>query len=173
MFPFSSGSDLTLLGSDGGDHRLMTFIAAAEQLGSDGKGKLGLVGYMMFIANEDPVQFAIWLNKVHRAELRPRRDRPRPSPDVQYTVVSDAIIKAAEQLGSDGKGRNGADGFLATYARKHPRQFSELLDSVLDAECARGGPIERRRIEMTFDRKMDAIRARSAIEEDGEEDQAE
>jgi hypothetical protein len=170
MFPFSSGANLTPLGPDGGDRRLVTFIAAAEQLGSDGKGKLGLVGYMMFIANKDPVQFAIWLNKVHRAELRPRRDGPRPSPDVQYTVVSDAIIKAAEQLGSDGKGRSGADGFLATYARKHPRQFSKLLDSVLEAECARGGPIERRRQKMIFDRML---KARSAIEEDGEEDQAE
>jgi hypothetical protein len=85
-------------------------ISAAEGLGSDGQGRDGLRGYLLFLARKYPVQFLTWLIKMARAQLlkRPRR-RSRTSNDgwtpERQIAINEGIISAVEGLGSDGKGR--------------------------------------------------------------------
>jgi hypothetical protein len=140
-----SSEDITSRISDDRERQLEAFTAAAEQHGADGKGRHGLVGYATFVAKKYPARFARSLNKIKAAQVRGGRNpHARPAYRTKHTRLSDAILKAAEEIGSDGKGRGGADGYLTAYARKHPQQFAKLLDLVLQDECAPGGPVEER-----------------------------
>jgi hypothetical protein len=134
--------------SDDRERQLRTFVAAAKQHGNDGKGKDGLVGYARFVAKNYPGRFARSLNKIKAAQVRGGlgRDTRRPY-GIKDTELSDAYLQAAEEIGSDGMGRGGADGYLTALAKKRPQQFARLLDLVLDDECAPGGPVEEREAE--------------------------
>jgi hypothetical protein len=66
-----------------------------------------------------------------------RQSSFRP-PDVNLV---DAILRAAEQTGEDGKGSGGLVGYFKSVARKHPRLFLSFLaklppDAALESEKA-------------------------------------
>lgn len=47
------------------------------------------------------------------------------------------ILEAAEQVGSDGRGRDGLVGYLRMLAKNYPRQFIALLGKIVDYEPPR------------------------------------
>jgi len=56
-----------------------------------------------------------------------RRVRPKSTESEVNRSLAAAIIRAAEQTGEDGRGRNGLVGYLCWVARTHPRSFAALL----------------------------------------------
>jgi hypothetical protein len=73
----------------------------------------------------------IYLLGAVRIEMkRSRKNRPNSA----ACLVFEAILEAAKQLGSDGKGRDGVSGYLRSLARKHPARFAALLVKVLEFE---------------------------------------
>lgn len=60
--------------------------------------------------------------------------RPSKSPPEKYSgpPLVDAILMAADRVGSDGRGRDGIVGYFRSLAVEHPRSFARLLATVLD-----------------------------------------
>jgi hypothetical protein len=114
-------------------------INAAEGWGSDGRGRDGLRGYMLFLAGKYPVQFLTWLVKMERAQLskRPRR-RSRTgggfSTPEHQTAIKEALVGTLERLGSDGKGRGGATGYLVSLGVGRPKQYARLIKLLIDIQ---------------------------------------
>lgn len=63
-------------------------LMAAELVGSDGKGKDGLVGYLKFIAQKHPASFTTLLNKILPMQLVGDKDRP-----ISLEISADQIDK--------------------------------------------------------------------------------
>jgi hypothetical protein len=113
-------------------------ISAAEHLGSDGKGKGGLRGYMIFLGKEHPARFMTLLNKVLRTELakRPTRVGRTVHSQNDSIAIREAITYAAKALGRDGKGRDEMTGYLMSLMSRNPSQFVRLLGTIVGAEVA-------------------------------------
>ena len=118
-------------------------IEAAAQLGSDGRGRNGLRGYMLYLARDCPVQFIALLAKVTRVALsnrltrRSSRSRSRSNcgwSEERHIDVADSLVDAMERLGIDGKGRGGVVGYLRSLASIRPIQFMKLLSLLLDIQ---------------------------------------
>lgn len=60
--------------------------------------------------------------------------RPKNSLNKITKVLKDAILLAAEQVGSDGKGKDGLVGYLRTQATEHSGPYLALLGKVLPLE---------------------------------------
>jgi hypothetical protein len=53
------------------------------------------------------------------------------SPNKTTVILKDAILSAAEQVGEDGKGRDGLVGYLRRIACTEPKSFAMLLGRLL------------------------------------------
>jgi hypothetical protein len=114
-------------------------IDTAARLGSDGRGKNGLRGYMLYLARDHLVQFIALLGKMTRAELSSQTSRrPRANNNVwtgpRQSTITDAIFDATERLGSDGRGRGGTVGYFRSIASRRPAQFMKILSLLLDIQ---------------------------------------
>lgn len=74
-------------------------------------------------------------------EGRPGPGRTAGVPNKTTTVLKDAILKAAEAVGSDGEGTGGLAGYCETLAREDKRTFAGLLGKVLPMQVAHSGSI--------------------------------
>lgn len=75
---------------------------------------------------------------------KPGPGRPKGSPNRTTTVLKDAILLAAEQVGEDGGGKDGLTGYLKRVADKDMKAFSALLGRVLPMQVTGedGGPLQ-------------------------------
>lgn len=75
----------------------------------------------------------------------------KPAGAVSKTTkaLKEAILLAAEQVGSDGKGKDGLTGYLRHVAESDVKAFAGLLGKVLPLQLtgAGGGPLTFQRIE--------------------------
>jgi hypothetical protein len=94
-------------------------IAAAEAVGSDGKGKGGLQGYCEFLARKDPKTYGMLLRAVMPLQLN-------------ATVRQPDVLKTREQLIAEMQSRG------IPYQRFFPPQFETEDDP---AEVANHGPV--------------------------------
>jgi len=62
--------------------------------------------------------------------------RPKGSVNKTTALLKDAIIKAAELVGEDGKGTGELTGYLTFLAKGEPKAFSVLLGKVLPIQVA-------------------------------------
>lgn len=53
------------------------------------------------------------------------------TPNKNTALLKDAIIQAAQNVGLDGKGKKGLEGYLTALAISEPKAFSALLGRVL------------------------------------------
>ena len=76
--------------------------------------------------------------------MKKRGGRQKGTPNATTKLLKDAIQTAMELAGSDGRGLDGAAGYLAWMARKHPQVFGRLLERLLPYQLtgAGGGPIQ-------------------------------
>lgn len=74
----------------------------------------------------------------------PKPGRPKGSQNKTTALLKEAILKAAELAGEDGKGKGKTVGYLKKLAKEHPPAFSQLLGKVLplQIEGKNGGPIQ-------------------------------
>jgi hypothetical protein len=110
---------------------------AAKRFGSDGRGRDGLRGYIRYLAKDHPCQFVTWINKVVRLELSKRPWRAGVgfrSEDIQGTI-GEAITGAMEWLGSDGRGKGGAKGYMTKIGLERPVQHARLLSLAIHIEA--------------------------------------
>lgn len=72
------------------------------------------------------------------------KGRPRGSVNKTTAMLKEAILGAATNTGSDGKGRDGLMGYCAFLAVSEPKAFAGLLGKVLPMQLtgADGGPIK-------------------------------
>ena len=112
-------------------------LAAAVHLGSDGRGRGGLRGYMISLGREHPEALLKLLNKVLKAELanKPTSATKTPSEKNDMAIV-EAIRGAARALGRDGRGRHGMSGYLMSLMSRKPEIIVKLLRTILNAEAA-------------------------------------
>lgn len=61
----------------------------------------------------------------------PGPGRPKGVPNKTTTALKEAILLAAENVGSDGKGKGGLTGYLEKLATEDAKAFSTLLGKVL------------------------------------------
>jgi hypothetical protein len=66
---------------------------------------------------------------------RSRRNVRGPNQD-----LVEAVLKAAEQVGSDGKGRDGLQGYMIFLAKEYLPQYLALLAKVMELEPAQEPP---------------------------------
>ena len=57
--------------------------------------------------------------------------RPKGIPNKTTALLKEAIIKAAEAVGEDGKGRGALTGYCTFLARDEPKAFAQLLGKVV------------------------------------------
>lgn len=69
--------------------------------------------------------------------------RPKGSANKTTALLKDAILKAAEGAGYDGKGKDGVVGYCRFLAISEPKAFSALLGRVLPMQVTGedGGPV--------------------------------
>lgn len=65
--------------------------------------------------------------------------RQRGTPNRTTALLKDAIIKAAEAVGEDGKGRGKLVGYCKMLAKNEPKAFSSLLGRVLPMQVTGEG----------------------------------
>lgn len=57
--------------------------------------------------------------------------RPKGSPNKTTAALKEAIILAAERVGSDGQGKDALTGYCVFLAKNEPKAFAGLLGKVL------------------------------------------
>lgn len=57
--------------------------------------------------------------------------RKKGAQNVLTRVIKEAVVDAAAQIGEDGKGRNGLQGYLKRLALHEPRSFATLLGRII------------------------------------------
>jgi hypothetical protein len=57
--------------------------------------------------------------------------RAKGTPNKFTTILKDAILEAAERCGRDGKGKDGAVGYLMWLARREPAVYGRMLEKVM------------------------------------------
>lgn len=67
-------------------------------------------------------------------KAQPRGGSRKGVPNRVTRALRDAILGAAEDIGEDGKGRDGLTGYLRTLARAEPKAFAGLLGRVLPTQ---------------------------------------
>lgn len=85
------------------------------------------------------------MNKVVDENLTRRgAGRPPGSANKTTALLKEAIIKAAETVGSDGKGKDELTGYCVFLAKEEPKAFAALLGKVLPMQVTGedGGPIK-------------------------------
>jgi hypothetical protein len=75
------------------------------------------------------------------------------------TLLKDAILKAAELLGRDGRGKNGTVGYLMWLARAEPAVYGRMLEKIL--------PHQLEMKDTTEKKLYTAEEAKAALEERG------
>jgi hypothetical protein len=75
--------------------------------------------------------------------------RPKGIPNKATRALKEAILQAADDVGMDGKGRDGLIGYLRRVATEDARSFVSLLGRVLPLQVTGegGGPIQIEKIE--------------------------
>ena len=74
------------------------------------------------------------LDKVRDVKNLIHRGRPPGSRGKDMVVLSELIKYAAELNGSDGKGKDGLQGWLRTMCARYPKQFLSLMGKLLPLE---------------------------------------
>lgn len=69
-----------------------------------------------------------------QTENKPGPGRPAGSPNKTTKALKEAILAAAESVGSDGNGEGGLEGYLQDLAKTDRRVFAGLLGKVLPHE---------------------------------------
>lgn len=74
---------------------------------------------------------------------RTKTGRRKGTPNKTTAVLKDAILLAAEEVGSDGAGKDGLTGYLRHVAKEDVKAFAGLLGKVLPMQVTGedGGPI--------------------------------
>ena len=74
---------------------------------------------------------------------RSKTGRAKGTPNKTTAALKDAILKAAELEGEDGKGKGKLTGYLRRVAREDVKAFSALLGKVLPLQVTGqdGGPV--------------------------------
>ena len=75
---------------------------------------------------------------------KPGPGRPKGSTNKTSGKLKEAILLAAEEVGSDGAGKDGLTGYLTHVAKTDTKAFSTLLGKVLPMQVTGedGGPVE-------------------------------
>lgn len=84
-------------------------------------------------------------NKIEDENLsRKGAGRPAGSPNKTTALLKEAIIKAAESVGSDGEGKDSLIGYCTFLAKSEPKAFAQLLGKVLPMQVTGedGGAVE-------------------------------
>lgn len=73
---------------------------------------------------------------MNEGNLRKGGGRPKGIPNKTTTLLKDAILQAAEAVGSDTKGKEGLVGYLKKQAVDEPVAFMTMLGKVLPTQVA-------------------------------------
>ena len=73
-----------------------------------------------------------------------RRGRKAGVPNKIPTLLKDAVLVAASQLGFDGMGKDGLVGYLQRLALDHPESFASLLGRVLPLQARAGVGVQEK-----------------------------
>jgi hypothetical protein len=98
------------------------------------------------------------------------KGRPKGSANKTTAALKDAILKAAEAVGEDGKGKLGLEGYLRMVAQADVKAFSGLLGKVLPLQLTGegGGPVQTQTTVNVTGLSVDQLRAIASIRVDGE-----
>lgn len=78
-------------------------------------------------------------SKKQTAEIgkgKPGPGRPKGVPNKTTAILKDAILLAAEDVGEDGKGKDGLQGYLRFVAASDVKAFATLIGKVLPMTVA-------------------------------------
>lgn len=98
------------------------------------------------------------------------KGRPKGSVNKTTAALKEAILKAAEKVGQDGKGRGGLQGYLQRVAQEDVKAFSALLGKVLPLQVTGegGGPVQTETTLNMTALSHDQLRALASIPIHGE-----
>lgn len=65
--------------------------------------------------------------------------RPKGAPNKTTALLKDAIVKAAEAVGEDGRGKDNLVGYCKKLAKEEPKAFASLLGRVLPMQVTGEG----------------------------------
>jgi hypothetical protein len=151
---------------------LEAVVNAARSLGSDGRGKGGVGGYMIAMASKHPKRFARLLemalqlgNSAWRGGEAVLSDEqavariekmsfdaivmeyvihlvvpPLDDPPSSATDLVEAIIDAARRHGSNGRGKDGVEGYIRMLARMGCSTFDMWVNRAMVAQVKGGSP---------------------------------
>jgi hypothetical protein len=129
-----------------------TLRRVVAEFGEDGKGREGNLGYFRNWARSEPESFCVLLGRYLRSCDLHYREYPEEVPKISRSMSAQEamdiyrrfiraghfgpkhldpdlspLLLAAQQVGEDGKGRDGLAGFLRNLARNYPKSFRYLL----------------------------------------------
>lgn len=70
----------------------------------------------------------------------PGPGRPKGVPNKTTTALKEAILLAGEQVGEDGKGKDGLVGYLRKLAMSEPKSYAAILGKTLPLDTRLANP---------------------------------
>lgn len=106
-------------------------IFHAAELNGKRRGKHTVMNFLAELIDSQPTQFIRLAIQIVRSECKNIRSRKAQAVRTNRLNLMQAILRATELVGSNGRGRDGRRGYFVRILKSHPRQIARLMGELL------------------------------------------
>ena len=109
-------------------------LRVAEQAASARRGTYGLMDFLVELIVSQPRQFFRLAAEIVKYKSKNLRRCERTGRNTNELTLAEAILRAADLAGSNGRGKDGRRGYFFRILNSHPRLFIRLMGDIAGYE---------------------------------------